>query len=79
MKVYYFVGGPMAGKENEFFARLNKIGGTPSTWQIYPYAATDGQALHICQVETLADIQSHLEQFDDIYEHRDFIEIKERP
>ena len=79
MKMYYFVGGPMSGKENEFFARLKELGGTPSTWQIYPHKARDGQALHICQVESLAEIQGHLDQFDDIYQHGDIIEIQERP
>jgi hypothetical protein len=45
MKKFYFVGGPKTGQSEEFFRRLNQIGGTPFGWRIYPHAVNDGKAL----------------------------------
>ena len=78
MKKFYFVGGPKPGQAEEFFRRLNQIGGTPKGWHLYPHADNSGKALHIVDVQSQDDIVHHLEHFHDIYEHSEIIEIIER-
>jgi hypothetical protein len=78
MSLYYFVGGPVDGKSEEFFRRLAEIGGSPSGWRIYPHAADDGKALHIAEVKTREEILVHLRHFEDIYEHTPITAIVER-
>ena len=78
MKTYYFVGGPKDGYLNEFFERLNKLGGSPPAWQIYPHLNKDGKALHIVRAQSQNEILDHLSSFDDIYERGEIIEILEK-
>jgi hypothetical protein len=78
MKKFYFVGGPKPGQAEEFFRRLNQIGGTPTGWRLYPHADNSGKALHIADVESQDDIVHHLEHFHDIYEYSEIVEIIER-
>ncbi len=78
MKKFYFVGGPKAGKSEEFFRRLAEIGGTPRTWRIYPHAAHDGKALHIADVESQDEILDHLHHFDDVYEWGEIVQVIEK-
>lgn len=75
MKIFYFVGGPKAGKFEEFFQRLEQVGGIPASWIVYPHALNDGKALHIAEVESQDEILNHLRHFDDIYEYGEIIEI----
>ncbi len=77
MRTYYFVGGPKPGQMEEFFRRLNAIGGVPPAWQIYPHVASDGKALHIVAVESLEEILNHLRHFEGIYERSEIVEIAE--
>lgn len=75
MKKFYFVGGPKEGFTEEFFQRLGEIGGPPPGWQIYPHASHDGKALHIVEAETTNEILDHLQNFNDIYDRGEIIEI----
>jgi hypothetical protein len=75
MKKFYFVGGPKAGQAEEFFRRLNQIGGIPPGWRVYPHTGNSGKALHIVDVESQDEIVHHLEHFHDIYERSEIIEI----
>ncbi len=75
MKKFYFVGGPKAGKSAEFFSRLDRIGGIPCGWSVYPHMVNDGKALHIVDVESPNEIASHLQHFSDIYDYGEIIEI----
>ena len=77
MRKYYFVGGPKTGQTEEFFRRLEQIGGTPPTWRVYPHAVDDGKALHIADVESQNEILDHLQHFRDIYEWSEIVEIIE--
>lgn len=77
MQKFYFVGGPKTGKFEEFFRRLDAIGGVPASWRIYPHADKNGKALHIAEVESEDEILNHLHHFDDIYEHSEIVEIIE--
>ena len=77
MKKFYFVGGPKAGKSEEFFRRLREIGGTPASWRVYPHVSNDGKALHIAEVESQSEILCHLHHFDGIYEWGKIEEIVE--
>ncbi len=79
VKKFYFVGGPRAGKSEEFFQRLAQVGGTPATWRIYPHVGDDGKALHIAEVKSVDEIWTHLRHFDGIYEVSDIVEIVETP
>jgi hypothetical protein len=72
---YYFVGGPLPGKAEEFLRRLNAAGGPPPGWRIYPHASHDGRALHLVEAASLAEITSHLKLFADIYQCGEIIEI----
>lgn len=78
MRKFYFVGGPQPGYAEEFFRRLEAVGGLPAGWQLYPHAAGDGKALHIAAVESPQEISRHLEHFSDIYECSEIVEIVER-
>jgi hypothetical protein len=78
VKKFYFVGGPKTGQSEEFFRRLNQIGGTPFGWRLYPHADGDGQALHIVDAESQDDILNHLQHFNDIYEWSEIVEIIDR-
>lgn len=78
MRLFYFTEGPKVGKAEEFFRRLGRIGGTPTSWRIYPHVVDDGRALHIAEAESQQDILDHLQHFDDIYEHTEIVEILER-
>jgi len=37
MKTFYFIGRPKPGMQEKFFQRLEKIGGAPQSWVIYPH------------------------------------------
>ncbi len=78
MKKFYFVGGPRTGQSEEFFRRLEEIGGTPSSWLVFPHAAVDGKALHVVGAESQEEILDHLRHFEGIYEHSEIIEVIER-
>jgi hypothetical protein len=78
MKKFYFVGGPKAGQAEEFFRRLNQIGGIPSGWCLYPHADSSGKALHLLDAESEEGIIDHLRHFQDIYERSEIVEIIER-
>ena len=75
MKKFYFVGGPNIGQSEEFFRRLEQIGGTPPGWRIYPHAVSDGKALHIVEAEFQEEILNHLQHFHDIYEWSEIVEL----
>lgn len=77
MKRYYFVGGPKPDHVDEFFQRLQQLGGSPNGWQVFPHASGDGKALHLITAKTEKEILEHLQHFNDIYEHTDIIEISE--
>ncbi len=68
MRTFYFVGGPTAGHAEEFFRRLDELGGPPPGWQLYPHADGDGRALHIVRAANEEAITAHLAHFSDIYE-----------
>lgn len=77
MKIFYFVGGPKAGRAEDFFQRLHQIGGSPAGWRIYPHSSEDGKALHVVEAESRQAILDHLQQFGDTYEHTEIIEIRD--
>jgi hypothetical protein len=79
MKTYYFVGGPRAGEEATFFARLESLGGVPHGWRIYRHAGTEGRALHLVESESEAPILAHLAHFDLIYDRGPIVEVVQRP
>ena len=79
MNMFYFVGGPKAGHEAEFFRRLQQVGGTPAGWRLYPHTSQDGKALHIVRADSLQQILEHLRHFSDIYERGEIVRISERP
>lgn len=78
VKKFYFVGGPKEGCSEEFFARLNKIGGPPAGWKIYPHVNNDGKALHVIDATQIDDVNKHLNLFSDIYDRGDIVEIVEK-
>ena len=43
MRTYYFVGGPLPGRMEEFRRRLGAAGGPPTGWLVYPHVSGDGQ------------------------------------
>ncbi len=77
MKTFYFVGGPKTDQAEEFFRRLNQIGGTPTGWRIYPHAGNSDKALHLVDAQSQDEIVHHLEHFHDIYECSEIVEIIE--
>lgn len=76
MTTFYFVGGPIAGKREEFLRLLIDVGGAPPGWQIYPHASGDGRALHVVETDSEESILAHLANFDPIYDRGPIIEIK---
>ncbi len=78
VKKFYFVGGPKQDRLEEFFTRLQTLGGSPSGWEIYPHANNDGKALHVIAATQIDDVLAHLIHFDDIYDRGNIIEIVER-
>lgn len=79
MSTYYFVGGPLPGRMDEFRHRLIAAGGPPPGWLIYPHASGDGRALHVVQADSRDAILHHLEAFDGIYAHDDIVEVRTPP
>lgn len=79
MKTYYFVGGPLPKRTAEFFTRLKSLGGPPPGWQLFPHATGNGNALHLVQASSTADITAHLDHFADIYQHGPIIEVVPGP
>ncbi len=79
MKSYYFVGGPLPGRMQEFRARLAAAGGPPPGWTLMPHASGDGRALHVVQAESVEGVQRHLAHFDGIYSHGEIIEVVSLP
>jgi hypothetical protein len=79
MKSYYFVGGPLSGRMDEFRRRLDDAGGPPPGWLILPHASGDGRALHVVQAESLDSVQRHLAHFAGIYAHDEIIEVVALP
>jgi hypothetical protein len=77
VKKYYFVGGPKTGQSEEFFRRLNQVGGTPPGWRVYPHVVGDDKALHVVDVESEEEVFKHLQHFHDIYEWGEIVEITE--
>lgn len=75
MRTYYFVGGPTEGNEEEFFRRLEALGGIPTGWRIYPHA-DDRRALHVVLAQSTQEVLDHLERFRGIYEHGAIVEVK---
>ncbi len=75
MKRYYFVGGPKEGCAEEFFQRLERIGGPPAGWRILPHAKERGKALHLVDAEDEGAITDHLRHFEGLYERGEIIEV----
>ena len=75
MTTFYFVGGPKEGKEAEFFRRLATLGGAPAGWTIFPHA-NDASALPIVTASGAQEILDHLENFRDIYERGEIVEVR---
>ncbi len=78
MRLFYFVGGPVSGREDEFFERLAEVGGSPPGWRLYPHVAQDGRALHVAEANDEDEIVAHLAQFGPIYERGPIVEIAPR-
>jgi hypothetical protein len=76
MRTFYFVGGPLPGREGEFFRRLELAGGSPSGWLIYPHLQGDGQALHVVTADSEQEILDHLDHFGGIYSHTEIVEVR---
>ncbi|HET9552867.1 MAG TPA: hypothetical protein VFP50_07855 [Anaeromyxobacteraceae bacterium] len=79
MNTYYFVGGPLPGRMDEFRRRLAAAGGPPTGWQILPHASGDGRALHVVRAESPEAILRHLAHFDGIYAHDAIVEVRALP
>jgi hypothetical protein len=75
MRRYYFIGGPTEGHQEEFFRRLDNVGGSPPGWRIYPHAAGDGQALHIVETDGEESILAHLAKLEPHYRHGPIVEL----
>ena len=76
MRTYYFVGGPLPGRMEEFRRRLGAAGGPPTGWLVYPHASGDGQALHVVDAESSEAILEHLAHFSGIYAHGAIVEVR---
>jgi hypothetical protein len=76
MRTYYFVGGPLTGRMDEFRRRLAAAGGPPAGWLVYPHASGDGQALHIVLAESTEEVLDHLAHFSGIYVHGAIVEVR---
>jgi hypothetical protein len=78
VNTYYFVGGPLPGKMDEFRRRLSGAGGTPQGWRVLPHASGDGLALHVVQAESREALLGHLAHFEGIYAHDAIVEVLDR-
>ncbi|HET9551959.1 MAG TPA: hypothetical protein VFP50_03245 [Anaeromyxobacteraceae bacterium] len=76
MNTYYFVGGPIPGKMDEFRRRLDGGGGPPPGWLVLPHASGDGRALHVVQADSREAVLRHLALFDGIYAHDAIVEVR---
>jgi hypothetical protein len=79
MNLFYFVGGPVEGRQDAFFRRLAEVGGSPPGWRLYPHAGPDGRALHLVEATSAEEIEAHLAQFGSIYERGPIVEVVLRP
>jgi hypothetical protein len=79
MSTYYFVGGPLPGKMDEFRRRLDAAGGPPAGWTLLPHASGDGRALHVVEAESQEAILRHLALFDGIYAQGEIVEVRRLP
>lgn len=52
MNTYYFVGGPLPGRMDEFRRRLDTAGGPPPGWLVLPHANGNGRALHVVHADS---------------------------
>jgi hypothetical protein len=79
VRLFYFIGGPMAGHEEAFAHRLAQVGGPPPGWQVYPYADGSGQALHLVEADAEDAIEKHLAHFAPAYQRGPIVEVVSRP
>ena len=75
-KLFYFVGGPVEGRQSAFFTRLAELGGPPPGWCVYPHVGQTGRALHLVTAGGEAEIEAHLAEFASIYERGPIIEVE---
>jgi len=76
VNTYYFVGGPLPGRMDEFRRGLDAAGGPPVGWLVYPHASGDGQALHVVNAESTKAVLEHLAHFSGIYAHGPIVEVR---
>jgi hypothetical protein len=79
MSTYYFVGGPLPGRMDEFLRRLGAAGGTPAGWLVLPHASGDGRALHVVHAPSPDAILRHLALFEGIYAYDTIVEVRAPP
>ncbi len=75
MNTYYFVGGPLPGRMDEFRRRLGAAGGAPPGWLVLPHASGDGRALHVVRADSREAILRHLALFEGIYAHDGIVDL----
>lgn len=75
VRLFYFVGGPIEGKQDAFFRHLAEVGGPPPGWRLYPHVGGDGRALHLVEATSEGEIDAHLAQFGSIYERGPIVEV----
>jgi hypothetical protein len=75
VRLFYFVGGPVAGRHEAFRRRLAEVGGSPPGWTIYPHATGDGRALHVVEADGEDAVLAHLRQFDPDYAYGTIVEV----
>ena len=78
MRLFYFVGGPVAGGEAAFVRRLAELGGPPAGWRVFPHADGTGPALHLVEAEDKSAIDRHLEHFGAAYARGPIVEVVAR-
>jgi hypothetical protein len=78
MRLFYFVGGPIEGQQDAFFARLAEVGGSPPGWRLFPHMGQDGRALHIVEASGEDEIDAHLAKFEPTYERGPIVEVVPR-
>jgi hypothetical protein len=79
MSTYYFVGGPLPGRMDEFRRRLDGAGGPPAGWRILAHASGDGRALHLVEADSREAILRHLALFEGIYACGEIVEVRSVP
>jgi hypothetical protein len=79
MKTFYFVGGPLPGRMEEFLRRLDRADGPPAGWLVFPHASGDGRALHVVNADSREAVLGHLAHFDGIYAHDEIVEVRPAP